>query len=87
METMAALSIALTAFKLAARVQSIHHQPLMMRGRAQILVKRVREHAVRHQRVSVIGARSGEDHMGVVAGLVVAVAGDRLGFMDAGFGR
>src|SRR5438132_9840237 len=36
---------------LGARIKRIHHQAFMVPGRAEILIQRVCEHAVRHHRV------------------------------------
>src|ERR671922_2559787 len=60
---------------LSAWIQRVHHQSFVMPGRAEILVECMREHAVRHHRVAIVSARTGPDHVGVVGGLKVAVAG------------
>src|SRR5207249_8095037 len=72
---------------LRTRIKRIHHQALVMSGRAQILIERVREHAVRHHRVAVVRARTGPDHVRVVGRLKIAVAGHRLCFMNSGARR
>src|SRR4030095_6818209 len=71
----------------AARIKRVHHLALVMRGRTQVLVQRVSEHAVRHQRVAVVRAWSGPNHMGIVGRLIVAVTGDSFRLMNIAFSR
>src|SRR5215510_8448515 len=55
----------------------------MLRGRTQILIKRVSKYAVGHHRVAVVRARSRPDHVRIVGAMIVAVAGGRFGFVSA----
>ena len=42
---------------------------------------------MRHQGVTVVRARSGPNHMGIVSGLIVAVTGDSFSLVHIPFGR
>src|SRR5687768_1925636 len=56
----------------------------MVTRRAEILIERMREHAVRHHRVAVIRSRSGPNHVGVIGPVIIAVAGGRFRFVYPG---
>ena len=65
------------------RVKRIHHQALMVARRAEILIERVGEHAVRHHRVTVIRSRPRPNHVRIIRSMIVAVACRRFRFMCA----
>src|ERR1044071_4710368 len=55
----------------------------MIERRAEILIERMRQYAVRHQWVFVVGARAGEDQMGKITRLIMRLARHRFSLMHA----
>src|ERR1044071_212247 len=62
---------AIPAVALAARIQDIHHRAFVKQRVAEMLIQRISQDAVRHQRVLVVCARPREHHVREMARLIV----------------
>src|SRR5262245_50156057 len=66
----------------SSRIERIHHQPFMLRGRTQILIEGMSKYAMGHHRVAIVCARSRPDHVRIVGAMIVAVTGGCFGFVN-----